>query len=182
MENLDYVHVFEEFPRILGILDRDDAILVGQPVNLQGVVTPMDVLNYLYKVAIPFVLLAEIELSLRKLLRVSVDDDQLDECIRLTLKEKYGDDLPNSLEEMEFNDYIQIIGHGRTWPRFQYVFGRVGDWQRNRTRVDLERIRDLRNDVFHFRRELDPEDFDRLQECRSWLLMRATITEQAGGA
>ena len=40
---------------------------VGDPDRLLGILTPMDVLRYLYGVASPFVQLAEIEVGLRAL-------------------------------------------------------------------------------------------------------------------
>ena len=38
-------------------------------------------------------------------------------------------------------------------------------------------MRDLRNDVFHFRRKLLPEDTERLTEQREWLRMKITAFE-----
>lgn len=79
---------------------------------------------------------------------------------------------------MTFNDYIQIIGDGRNWPHFEVVFGTgAADWQRKRTAERLKEVRDLRNDVFHFKRRLLPEDIDTLQTQRRWLQMKVTAFE-----
>ena len=51
---------------------------------------------------------------------------------------------------MTFNDYVQIIGDGRSWDHFQKFMG----GNRVRTRAKLEQLRDLRNVVFHFKREI----------------------------
>ena len=48
---------------------------------------------------------------------------------------------------------------------------------RKRTRTKLEEIRDLRNDVFHFKRELMGDDLDILTAHRDWLFRRARIVE-----
>lgn len=179
IERVEHAYVSADLESIFPALDRDGIVLVGQPEKLQGVVTPVDMFHHLYQVAGPFVLLAEIELALRQLIRACVDEKELQECAELTLRQAYGDEpLPSALEEMSFNDYIQIIGDGRTWPRFRKAFGEAaGDWQRKRTRVKLERIRDLRNDVFHFRRRLDPTDRADLVDWRTWLLQKARIYE-----
>lgn len=179
MERLEFVHIFQELNNTLSSLDRDGAILVGQPDRLQGIVTPMDILRHLFKFASPFVLLAEIELSLRRLIEASVDESGFRECIRLSIGHLYEHEaLPASVKQMTFNHYAQVIGDGRNWPRFQQAFGGPGDWYRKNVRTKLEELRELRNDVFHFRRELDENDIDRLVAHRDWLLMRATAFEK----
>jgi hypothetical protein len=55
----------DEFAEWFDFIDRYDSALIGEPNRLQGIVTAMDILRYLYRVASPFVLLAEFELALR---------------------------------------------------------------------------------------------------------------------
>jgi CBS domain-containing protein len=168
-----YARVTDEFRSWFDAIDRQDALLVGDPNRLQGIVTAMDILRYLYDVASPFVTIAEIELSLRALIRMAVDRDKLLECARACLKHYAEDKFPASIEHMSFNDYVQIIGDGRNWHNFEPIF--KGD--RVRTRAKLEQVRDLRNDVFHFRRELTDEDHETLSMLREWMLMKATAAE-----
>ena len=177
IEELKFVHINDDPMSIFGYLDCDDAVLVGQPDRIQGIVTAMDVLRYLYRVASSFVLLGEIERSLRRLIGICLDDDGLRTCIRNSLAHQYEEDeMPSKLEEMTFNDYVQIVGDGRNWPRFEEVLG-TGDLQRRRTRAKLLEIKDLRNDVFHFKRELTEHDLDVLAAQRNWLYRRARIVE-----
>lgn len=173
IERPNYARVTDEFRSWFDAIDRLDALLVGDPNRLQGIVTAMDILRYLYEVVSPFVTIAEIELSLRALIRLAVDQDKLLECARVCLKHYAEDNFPTGLEHMSFNDYVQIIGDGRNWPYFQPIF--KGD--RVRTRARLEQVRDLRNDVFHFRRELTDEDHEALSMLREWMLMKATAAE-----
>jgi CBS domain-containing protein len=63
MEALDIAYATEELASIFDALDRDDAVLVGAPNDLQAVVTPMDALRYLYRLTEPYVQLGEIERS-----------------------------------------------------------------------------------------------------------------------
>jgi hypothetical protein len=74
--------------------------------------------------------------------------------------------MPTSLTDMNFNDYVMLIGHGDNWDRFRDLF--KGD--RARTRADLELVRDLRNDVFHFRHKLNGKDHENLARLRGWVL------------
>lgn len=74
---------------------------------------------------------------------------------------------------MTFNDYVQIIGDGRNWEHFRAVMG----GSRNRTRAKLEQLRDLRNVVFHFKRELTVEEYETLAAGREWMLLKARAAE-----
>ena len=62
--------------------------------------------------------------------------------------------MPTELHAMTFNDYIQIVGDGRRWEHFEPFFG----GNRVRTRAKLEQLRDIRNVIFHFRREITVEE------------------------
>src|SRR6266536_2430217 len=92
MEALDIAHATEELASIFDALDRDDAVLVGAPNDLQAVVTPMDALRYLYRLTEPYVQLGEIERSLRMVVDASVADGPLAECARRALQRGAGDD------------------------------------------------------------------------------------------
>lgn len=173
LEPADFARVSDEFIKWFEYIDQNDAVLVGEPNRLQGIVTAMDILRYLYGVASPFVLIAETELALRALIRLGVDAATLVTCIKTCLADKYGDNPPSSLEEMTFNDYVQIIGDGRNWQHFLPIFG--GD--RIRTRIKLEQLRDLRNDVFHFKREITTVDYEDLAALRDWMLLKARAAE-----
>lgn len=165
-----FARVTDEFDEIFDWLDRDGAVLIGDPNRLQGIVTAMDVLRYLYGVANHFVLIAEIELALRALISLAVEGDLLAACAKRSLVSKYGEDkIPTKLSDMEFNDYIQLVGHGDNWQHLLGVFGGM----RETTRAKLEEIRDLRNDIFHFKRELAWEDHEKLVQHRDWMLMKA---------
>jgi hypothetical protein len=133
----------------------------------------MDVLRYLYEVASPFVLVAEMELGLRALMRRAVTDEKLAECAKTSLSKLYApESLPITLEDMTFHDFVQVIGDGRNWPMFEPVFRST----RERTRAKLEEMSDLRNGVFHLRKP-SVEDYERLCTFRDWVLTRARATE-----
>lgn len=173
IESPTYARVTDEFRAWFEAIDKQDAVLVGDPNRLQGIVTAMDILKYLYSVASPFVLIEEIELSLRALIHLAVDPEELVACAKTCLKHYSEDQLPTDLEHMTFGDYVQIIGDGRSWAFFEPIF--KGD--RARTRAKLEQVRDLRNDVFHFRREITVEDYETLSALRDWMLLKSTAAE-----
>jgi CBS domain-containing protein len=170
IEKAHFARITDDFATTFDRIDQDGAVLVGEQDRLQGIATAMDVLRYLYGVASPFVMLAEIEMALRALISTAVDGELLAECAKTTLKDKYAaGTIPTQLSQMEFNDYIQIVGHGDSWKHFEPVFGGM----RETARAKLEEIRDLRNDVFHFKRQLTSEDLETLSQDRDWVLMKA---------
>jgi len=173
LEKAEFARVTDEFNYWFDTLDKRDAVLVGEANRLQGILTPMDVLRYLYSVASPFVLITEIELSLRALIRHAVSDEKLAECAQTSLITCYKPErLPKSLEEMTFHDYIQIICDGRHWPFFKSVF----KGSRTRTRAKLQTMNELRNGIFHLY-EVTVEDYETLATSRDWMLIRSRAAE-----
>lgn len=181
IEDLRFAAITDILTTLLDEFDLKDAVLVGLQDRLQGIITTVDALRYFYKVASPFVMLQEIELAIRELIRVSINEDDLQECIRLTLwnhYEKKGLKCPSSLEQLTFNDYVMILRHKDTWDRFREAFGGT----RNTVYAKLRPVPELRNDVFHFRRELTVEEYEVLRETRDWLLKRIRKVEASKGS
>lgn len=174
LEQFDYARVSQEMRQVFDAMDRNNGVLVGSPEMLQGILTPMDFLRYLYKVASPFVMLSEIELTLRALIRLAVNQDELEELTERSLAQFYGPGkVPRTLEGITFDNYKSIIEHGENWPRFEPIFG----GNRTRTAAKLKQLSDLRNDLFHFKRELTVEDHETISGLRDWLLLRAKMAD-----
>ncbi len=168
MEQLPSVTVQDSLEQVLEYLNQHDAVLVESPHGIQAVATSTDVLNYFYRVARPFVLLQEIELALRSLIDACVSDAQLQECVERALGKKYESDnrvLPSRLDEMTFEEYRTIISARGNWKHFDGVLGR----SRELVASKLERIREIRNHVFHFRGQISVIDHQTLVATRNWL-------------
>lgn len=169
MEQLPTVTVTDSLHSILALLDQHEALLVGSPHGLQAILTSFDVLRYFYKVARPYILLQEIELALRSIIDLCAPNDKLKDCIDAALLrvcEKTGRDVPVELHELAFEDYRTLIHARDNWPLFEGVLGR----NRDVVSANLKQIRDIRNDVFHFRREITVLDYQTLAGARDWLL------------
>lgn len=149
MEQLPSVTVKDSIHSILNRLERHDALLVDSPRGLQAVATPSDVLRYFYRVARPFILLQEIELALRSLIEICAPENKLQACVAKSLTKVYqsrGRPLPTDLREMTFEEYRTIIKCADNWPMFEGTFGHNKDL----ISAKLERLRIIRNEVFHF--------------------------------
>jgi CBS domain-containing protein len=181
MEELRFAQISDELTALIDEFDVKDAVLVGVQDKLQGIVTTVDALRYFYQVASPYVILREIELSIRELIRISVDKDQMIHAIGKSLGAHYKKqdrEIPDDLEQLTFNDYVMLLRFQGTWNLFQPAFGGTS----NTTYTRIKELPRLRNDVFHFKRELTAEEYDQLRDCRDWLLRRirkieATKTE-----
>ena len=175
LEYFEFARVTEEMIRVFDAMDRDGGVLIGTPDRLAGVLTPMDFLRYLYQVASPFVLVSEIELALRALIRSVLSEEQIAEAAKRCLASAYKreENVPTELEEMTFDNYQQIVTNGEIWPYFESLFGGV----RARTNGKLKEIGRLRNDLFHFKRELTIEDHETLSNLRNWLLNKVKQAE-----
>jgi len=177
-EKVTYARLQDEFRSLIEALDARDAVVVSGPDDLVAILTPMDVLRYLYTVANAFVLIEEIELSLRTLILAAVKESgQLAACIKNALSDRYKErSLPGRLEDLTFDEYVALLRDGRNWDQFKAAFGGTRDLWRGR----LERVRELRNDVFHFRRELSVDDHQALAAVRDRLLRSCRTLDAVG--
>ena len=112
IEDLKFAQITDELKSLIDEFDLKDAVLVGTERRLQGIVTVVDALHYFYRVAAPYFLIREIELAIRELIRASVDEEALRDCIEKTLKAFYQEkklSIPTCLEEMTVSDYVNIL-------------------------------------------------------------------------
>jgi hypothetical protein len=162
----------EELPDIFDLLDKKDYVLVGNSAHgLLGVVTSVDVLRWLHDLAEPFVRLGEIERALRQIISGRLDSETIANCARATLASKYSSaptKLPTELDRMAFEELRLVVLYRRNWELIEPALGRNLGLATQR----LKGLPDLRNDVFHFRRDLLSEEMLRINETRDWLLGR----------
>lgn len=183
IEHWPHVLLDDKWESIIDELDRYDGVLAGPKNDLAGIITTMDVLQYLHRLAAHFVMIAEIEVSLRKIIAFCVSGDTLASCIRRSLRAKYGsDETPTNLDELSFSDYAMLISNGQNWKHFERIFGK-GELQRKLTVQRLKEVRKIRNEAFHFRRKFTEEDHAILTDHRDWLKMKVmpfASSENAG--
>ncbi|MEZ5940631.1 MAG: CBS domain-containing protein [Planctomycetaceae bacterium] len=97
-----------------------------------------------------------------------ISDSWQSKQIRSAIKvlQKAGQSRPvTELKDFTFAQYREVIFSKDNWPRFEAVF----DSPRDLLNMDFEKINDLRNTVFHFRRGITPRDTDRLRRFRDKL-------------
>ena len=179
LEDLRFAQITDELTALIEEFNLKDAVLVGSENRLQGIVTTIDTLKYFYRVASPYVMLREIELAIRELIRSSVDSKTLQMCIDISLKEYYEhseESAPRCLEGMTFHDYVMLLRFKGTWEKFAPAFGESP----NLVYAKLKPLHELRNIVFHFKREITIEEYDSIRFVRDWLLKRIKKIEAIG--
>ncbi|MEN9640850.1 MAG: hypothetical protein RIR77_39 [Planctomycetota bacterium] len=179
LEPVRYAELSAEMIDVIDNLNRDGAVLVGRAERVHGIVTTMDLLRYFYKVAGPFVLIAEIELAMRALIQRCMTADQIETaaacCLEKLFKDRPGKKIPKTLEEMTFDNYRTVVVDDRYWHLFSATFARAKTLVNSR----LREVAKLRNDLFHFKRDLTVEEHEDLVECRDWFLNRTLQLPQS---
>jgi predicted transcriptional regulator len=181
VEQLPYVRPEDNIEDIFDKLNHYNAVLVGEPPRVHAITSSMDALYYLYELANGYVLMKQIELALRYIVRFSTTAEIFTECVRVAVAQKYVQqrrDAPERIEDMEFSDLCTIITSGRTWSNFTSVLGRNRDLVQTR----LSGLSSIRNDLFHFRRQISAEEYETLAMTRDWLLLKIEFAETPMGS
>jgi hypothetical protein len=120
-------------------------------------------------------MVSEIELALRALIRIALTPEQLADAAKRCLSSAYGGDekVPTILEDMTFDNYQSLVSHGETWKDIEAMFGGT----RTRAVAKLKEVGAIRNDLFHFRRQITMEDHETLAVHRNWLLNKIKQAE-----
>ena len=182
IEDLDFVRVTDELERMFFHLDQDGAVLVGDPDRLLAVATSTDLIQYLYRLTHPFVLIQEIELVLRRLVTAALGKEDVGKYIRRAVASNYKDrvdQIPAQIEELSCAELVQTVIHSTNYAE---VFCRFLGRNRDSSWGYLGRISGIRNDVFHFRRPITDDDVQILDNARTWLLRKARAIEAREGA
>ena len=176
LEKPHYVQVSDDLDEIIQPITTFDYLLVGQRERLLGIITVTDLSQFAFRYASIWVLFSEIELTLRKLILACVDDQKFLELARLTLTHYSEKKRPQTVQDMNFNDYLTMMFHEGCYQYFEGVFGQ-NEWHRNKARSNLDEIRLLRNNAFHFKREITTQDLVNLLGYRDWIKTLAAAYE-----
>lgn len=99
-EQVPFARLTDEFHGVIATLNSQDAVLVGDQNNLQAIVTAVDILQYLYDVASPYVLAAESELAIRALIGQCINEEELVTCAKNSLSHFYEEaEVPTTVRE-----------------------------------------------------------------------------------
>ncbi len=140
-------------------------ILVGKEGKLSDILTHTDIVLLFRELAAHFLAIGKIEQNLHLLIAKVFDTQEaIEEAIDSAFNYR-KEHKPRSLAEMTIDDYRQLIMNKRNWPHFSELL-----FDRQATLNRLLKLRDLRNDLFHFRlHTLNSEQKDFLRSTLRWL-------------
>jgi CBS domain-containing protein len=154
IEEPKFVDSDADIYRLFETLAKDGYVLIGSPEQLEGIMTLYDVFTFLEYQVGPFLLIGEIEESLRELFRNVFDE--IEEQITRTFSGRAENDstyaLPATVDEFGFWEYEMFIG--KNWEDLEEHF--AGD-QELVTKMVGE-LGMVRNALFHFREEAGEVD------------------------
>jgi len=152
----------------IAAVERDDAVLVRDRDGISAIVTASDLLVGLRALTRPFVLLMELERSLRAIVDHALPAEQLEPLARQILANAYKgreDDLPTTTSDMTFGDLVSVVRDGRAWTDIGNAIG----GSRDIVGIRLGPIPGIRNTVLHFRRALSPDEDEKLVAAHEWV-------------
>ncbi len=146
---------------------EDDYVIIGTPTDVKGVLTVADVFIRLNDFAEAFVLLYETEDGLRELIPRVLDAAALATTLeQINLRSKgsgRGGKPIKTVEDCDFSHYIDLVTSKGNWTHFEAVFPFSS---RELVNKELRNANALRNDVFHFRRQITRADTGMLRHFR----------------
>ncbi|MGI6872414.1 CBS domain-containing protein [Amycolatopsis sp. 3B14] len=171
VEELRFVRASQDVSEIVDFLYADHAVLVGDEDRLLAVVTIADVSRFLWERTRPFVLLQDIELAIRGLMRSTCTPNELADCVAAGLPSD-APAMGGRLEDLSLGELFSVLLHGPNFGRcFRLAFGT----NRDLVRTTLMPVREIRNKVFHFRDEISSEELRQLRDVARWLRRKIMI-------
>ncbi len=151
----------------IAYISENDYVLVQAPERtICGIVTATDFSEQFRILGEPFLLVGEIENSIRKLIHGKFTGSELAEV-------KDPDDKERKVEavsDLTFGEYVRLLENETRWKKIGLALDRTEFVKR------LIEIRDIRNDVMHFDPEgLADEDLKTLRDFSKFMARLRTL-------
>ena len=137
---------------------KHDYVLVrGKDRSIPGIVTAADLAHQFEELALPFLLIGEIEHHLRNLVRGKFAVDEFADAAK-------GEKEVRGPTDLTFGDYCRLLGQEKSWKKLDLNI------DRKEFIKHLEGVRVIRNDVMHFSPDgIEPENVDQLDQLVRFL-------------
>lgn len=170
--NAEFLSLSDSIFKLFKMTKAEDVVLIGENGSApQYIITSSDVVAILEKLSNAFLLIEQIEDSLRVVIKKQLTMHGLNysevvQKMNQKLPERRW--LPETIEKMSWENYIDFIAHKEYWTSlFSTIFN-----DETLVRKYLSFVRDLRNEVFHFRRlshTLNDSEIKELKRISAWL-------------
>jgi CBS domain-containing protein len=152
----------DEILEYVDLLSKEDFLLVGSRSKCASIITNSDVVSFFKNKTEVFLLLREIETSLRYVILKCLAGDKLKETFDSLASSRRERKITAPLRDVHdlFQDEIKAIIN-KNWDEFQKCFK-----DKEKIGAQLEYIRDLRNKVFHFRSQISVSELTHIKKLR----------------
>lgn len=134
------------------IYNHGYVLVRGEDRRITGIVTGEDLALQYKRLSYPFLLVGEIEHHLRNLVRGRFTVKELNEVSN-------GTNLVNGPDDLTFGSYCRLLQNREFWKRLGLGANR------KEFVVQLDLIREIRNDIMHF--SLEENDSERIEELKN---------------
>ena len=169
-ENPVTVSVDQDVFDALDLLNQVYAVVIVYGRKPVGIITNFDTTNFFRDVSEGMILVEDIEVMLRQYIDEAFPNEkELEKAMYNALKQRMeSKDLPPlTYDRMTLGDYISLIITQKNWVKFEELLE-----SRDLFRVYMNQVREIRNQLAHFRGRLDPIQYDVLLRARDWLANR----------
>ena len=161
---LEPVRILEQdapFFEAVDTINEQEVVLVrARDRKITGIVTPSDLSRESHQKAMPFLLLEEVEDRIRILISRNLSAAEIRKAKDPADESREIDDV----DDLTFGEYVRLLEDRENWEKLRLEIDRklfVGL---------LNDVREVRNDVMHFRPDAsEPEDLDKVRMLRSLL-------------
>jgi len=160
LESVRILDQDDPFFEAVDTITKEEVVLVRGKDRITGIVTTSDLSREYHQKAEPFLLLGEVEDRIRILISRNLSDEEIKKA------KDPGDDTREieDAADLTFGEYVRLLESRENWQKLRLGIDRklfVGL---------LNDVREVRNDVMHFRPDSsEPEDLDKVRMLRSLL-------------
>ncbi len=158
-----FVRPTENLSYVIEKINAEGAVLIGSEQDLFAVATVQDLSDFMWKIAQPFILIGDIEMTLRRIMNASCSEEELP----LIISRAFPPDMKSfvSLDELTMGELLNVLKNGTNFGR--HFKARFHDM--NFMSQTLDPVLPIRNRVFHFLGEPSDQDLETLRAARGWL-------------
>jgi CBS domain-containing protein len=133
------------------VIQEEVVLVLKKDKTISGIVTITDISSQFFTLTEPFLLLERIE----NLIRILLDDKFLVEEIQALTEDETSNSNIEFIDDLTFGQYIRLIENEESWRKLNLKVERIPFIKQ------LNKIREIRNDIMHF----DPEGISEDQRC-----------------
>ena len=148
-------------------LQRTYAIVIIENRKPIGLLTFYDTTHFFRNLTEGLIFVQDIETSLRQYIEAIYTTEQRREQATVNTFGMDGSKPRREYGSLTLGQYIHLITHPKNWPDFEPFLA-----PSDLFRTLLDGVRETRNQLAHFRGELDSLQFDQLRRARDWISSR----------